>query len=162
MPKSHVPVVVCRSAGIRTRGRSTAQERSAAGGEPAYPAKRGTRLKATTDRACLVSVGPSKGRLTEEACLSCRACGRDLLPSNRWLRNQGRPKGFSRGYVSNGAASDRAFDATRLQTRRAKNKRSRTAGQRRRIASPSRVAGRIASDPLSSLSARGLARGMPL
>ena len=36
----------------------------------------GSRLKATTDRAFLVSVGPSKGRRTEEACLSCRACGR--------------------------------------------------------------------------------------
>src|SRR5215471_13005646 len=50
-PISHVPVVVCRLAGIRTRGRSTAAQQPAAGGEPANPAKRGTRLKATTDRA---------------------------------------------------------------------------------------------------------------
>src|SRR5580692_8206196 len=34
--------------------------RPAAGGKPAHPAKRGTRLEATTDRAFLVSVGPPK------------------------------------------------------------------------------------------------------
>ena len=60
LPNTHVPVVVCRSAGIWTRGQSTVLERPAAGGEPAYPAKRGTRLEATTDRAFLVSVGPPK------------------------------------------------------------------------------------------------------
>ena len=51
LPKSHVPVVVCRLAGIRTRGRSTAGIKPAAGGEPANPAIGGSRLKATTDRA---------------------------------------------------------------------------------------------------------------
>jgi hypothetical protein len=60
LPNTHVPVVVCRSAGIWTRGQSTARGRPAAGGEPANPAKRGTRLEATTDRAFLVSVGPPK------------------------------------------------------------------------------------------------------
>ena len=35
-------------------------ERPAAGGEPANPAQRGTRLEATTDRAFLVSAGPPK------------------------------------------------------------------------------------------------------
>ena len=59
-PNTHVPVVVCRSAGIWTRGQSTALGRPAAGGEPANPAKRGTRLEATTDRAFLVSAGPPK------------------------------------------------------------------------------------------------------
>ena len=59
-PNTHVPVVVCRSAGIWTRGQLTALGRPAAGGEPAYPAQRGTRLEATTDRAFLVSVGPPK------------------------------------------------------------------------------------------------------
>jgi hypothetical protein len=60
LPNTHVPVVVCRSAGIWTRGQSTAPGRPAAGGEPAHPAKRGTRLEATTDRAFLVSAGPPK------------------------------------------------------------------------------------------------------
>ena len=60
LPNTHVPVVVCRSAGIWTRGQLTAPGRPAAGGEPANPAKRGTRLEATTDRAFLVSAGPPK------------------------------------------------------------------------------------------------------
>jgi hypothetical protein len=60
LPNTHVPVVVCRSAGIWTRGQLTVLGRPAAGGEPAYPAQRGTRLEATTDRAFLVSAGPPK------------------------------------------------------------------------------------------------------
>src|SRR6201987_3247118 len=60
LPNTHVPVVVCRSAGIWTRGQLTALGRLAAGGEPTHPSKRGTRLEATTDRAFLVSVGPPK------------------------------------------------------------------------------------------------------
>src|SRR5580704_2223869 len=36
------------------------RKRPAAGGKPAHPAQRGTRLEATTDRAFLVSVGPPK------------------------------------------------------------------------------------------------------
>lgn len=60
LPNTHVPVVVCRLAGIWTRGQLTAPGRPAAGGEPANPAKRGTRLEATTDRAFLVSADPPK------------------------------------------------------------------------------------------------------
>ena len=60
LPNTHVPVVVCRSAGIWTRGQLTVLGRPAAGGEPAYPAQRGTRLEATTDRAFLVSASPPK------------------------------------------------------------------------------------------------------
>ena len=60
LPNTHVPVVVCRSAGIWTRGQLTVLGRPAAGGEPANPAQRGTRLEATTDRAFLVSAGPPK------------------------------------------------------------------------------------------------------
>jgi hypothetical protein len=60
LPNTHVPVVACRLAGIWTRGQSTALGRPAAGGEPAHPAQRGTRLEATTDRAFLVSAGPPK------------------------------------------------------------------------------------------------------
>src|SRR5271165_1285273 len=60
LPNTHVPVVACRSAGIWTRGQLTAHGRPAAGGEPANPAQRGTRLEATTDRAFLVSAGPPK------------------------------------------------------------------------------------------------------
>ena len=49
--------------------------RSAAGGETGAPrSQRGTRLKATTDRAFLVSAGfPSAGVATEEACSSLPA-----------------------------------------------------------------------------------------
>jgi len=51
-PLSHVPVVVCRSMGIRTRGRSTIGIKPAAGGETGEPRlSEGSRLKATTDRA---------------------------------------------------------------------------------------------------------------
>ncbi len=60
LPNTHVPVVACRSAGIWTRGQSTAPGRPAAGSEPANPAQRGTRLEATTDRAFLVSAGNPK------------------------------------------------------------------------------------------------------
>jgi len=48
-----------------------------------------TRLEATTERAFLVSSRPSKGRVTEEACPSCRACGRGFL-----IRYVGYSKGF--------------------------------------------------------------------
>ena len=51
------------------------QFQPAAGGEPANPAKRGTRLEATTDRA-FSSLSTLHRSATEEACLSCRACGR--------------------------------------------------------------------------------------
>ena len=50
------------------------QFQPAAGGEPANPAKRGTRLEATTDRA-FSSLSALQRLATEEACLSCRACG---------------------------------------------------------------------------------------
>ena len=50
--------------------------------EPANPAKRGTRLKATTDRA-FSSLPAFQFWRTEEASLSCRACGRELIPSKR-------------------------------------------------------------------------------
>ena len=63
-PISHVPVAACRLVGIRTRGRTAAWGRDlasstmqpAAGGETGAPrAQRGTRLKATTERAFLVT-----------------------------------------------------------------------------------------------------------
>ena len=57
----------------------------------------GSRLKATTDRAFLVSVGPSKGRRTEEACLSCRACGRVSFQTMATLTTTDRPQGPCRG-----------------------------------------------------------------
>ena len=50
-------------AGRRGPGQEASQpplKRPAAGGEPANPAQRGTRLEATTDRAFLVSAGPPK------------------------------------------------------------------------------------------------------
>src|SRR6185437_2601886 len=105
-PISHVPVVVCQSVGIRTRGRTAAKGEVAEGrsgrsdrsrlrgqhlsqGMPlkatsllatvtgsrrrtgAPRSQRGTRLKATTDRAFLVSTGlPPPARATEKACPS--------------------------------------------------------------------------------------------
>lgn len=86
-PISHVPVVACWSADLRTRGRKNAsrwgkalgrtlKNGPAAGGENRRPRpKRVTQLKATTERAFLVSAG-FQVRRTKEACPSCRACGR--------------------------------------------------------------------------------------
>ena len=92
-----MPVAACRSVGIRTRGRTAAGVQDLEGqsgsrgikGSTPRPAVGGdrltlvlhewTRLEATTERAFLVSSRPSKGRVTEEACPSCRACGRGFL-----------------------------------------------------------------------------------
>ena len=84
LPNTHVPVVVCRSAGIWTRGQSTALGRPAAGGEPAHPAQRGTRLEATTDRAFLVSVGPPKAG-AQRGLSILPGVRTGVLPSKRWL-----------------------------------------------------------------------------
>src|SRR5216684_8324891 len=56
--------------------------RSAAGGETGVPrAQRGTRLKATTERAFLVSAGfPTAGVATEEACSSLPAVRNGIFP----------------------------------------------------------------------------------
>ena len=94
-PNSHVPVAACRSVGIRTRGRTAAgvegpTPRPAVGGDRlTLVLHEWTRLEATTERAFLVSSRPSKGRVTEEACPSCRACGRGFL-----IRYVGYSKGF--------------------------------------------------------------------
>jgi len=76
LPNTHVPVVVCRSAGIWTRGQSTVLRKDR---QPEAnrrtPPNGGRDLKQRRTglfRLCR----PSKGRLTEEACLSCRVCGR--------------------------------------------------------------------------------------
>ena len=82
-PNTHVPVVVCRSAGIRTRGRLTAKRKPAAGGKPANPAHRGTRLEATTDWAFSFLPTVRVGAI-EEAGLSCRVCGLGSSLSSRW------------------------------------------------------------------------------
>ena len=84
LPNTHVPVVVCRSAGIWTRGQSTALERPAAGGKPAHPAQRGTRLEATTDRAFLVSVGPPKAG-NRRGLSFLPGVRKGYLLSKRWL-----------------------------------------------------------------------------
>ena len=86
LPKSHVPVVVCRLAGIRTRGRSLVSKKPAAGANRRTPPNGGRDLKQRRTglfRLCW----PSKGWRTEEACLSCRTCGRELIPSIRWPLN---------------------------------------------------------------------------
>ncbi|MFM2443235.1 MAG: hypothetical protein RJB09_421 [Pseudomonadota bacterium] len=78
-PISHVPVVVCRLAGIRTRGRSLVSKKPAAGANRRTPPNGGRDLKQRRTglfRLCR----PSKGRRTEEACLSCRACGAGAHP----------------------------------------------------------------------------------
>jgi hypothetical protein len=118
-PISHVPVVVCQSVGIRTRGRTAAKGRRSRGslenllwrycGRPASLSRdalmkatllfatvtgsrrrtgaprsqRGTRLKATTDRAFLVSTGsPTPARATEKACPSLPGVRAGNLPTN--------------------------------------------------------------------------------
>src|SRR5262245_65324705 len=91
-PNSHVPVAVCRSVGIRTRGRVAARGRrgrrgsllpasgSTAGGETgtARP-HRATRLKATTERAFLVLPARMPGTPKRLVHL-CRPCGTGSLP----------------------------------------------------------------------------------
>lgn len=97
-PISHVPVAACRLVGIRTRGRTAARSlrvdrrkvgnlrwrprfrpdsniKPAAGGETGEPrSPRGTQLKATTERAFLVS--PTLQRLAPKRLVHhCRACG---------------------------------------------------------------------------------------
>ncbi len=98
-PISHVPVAACWSVGIRTRGRTAArdsgslsgdgyprgkdpgdeprpEQRPAAGGETGEPrSPRGTQLKATTDRAFLVSAGFQIRRLKRLVHLARRAVG---------------------------------------------------------------------------------------
>lgn len=118
-PISHVPVVVCQSVGIRTRGRTAAKGRRSRGslenlfwrycGRPASLSRdalmkatllfatvtgsrrrtgaprsqRGTRLKATTERAFLVSTGsPTPARATEKACPSLPGVRAGNLPTN--------------------------------------------------------------------------------
>lgn len=73
-----------RLVGIRTRGRLTTLKGSTAGGEPANPAKRGTRLKATTDRA-FSSLSASKADVPKRLVyLAGRAEG-NSFHSNRRL-----------------------------------------------------------------------------
>ena len=98
-PISHVPVAACWSVGIRTRGRTAArdmgpllgdgyprgkdpglkpspEQRPAAGGETGEPrSPRGTQLKATTERAFLVSAGFQIRRLKRLVHLARRAVG---------------------------------------------------------------------------------------
>lgn len=124
-PISHVPVVVCQSVGIRTRGRTAAKGRRSRGSldnpskrsfsskryceRPASLSRdalmkatllfatvtgsrrrtgaprsqRGTRLKATTERAFLVSTGiPTPARATEKACPSLPGVRAGNLPTN--------------------------------------------------------------------------------
>jgi hypothetical protein len=104
LPNTHVPVVVCRSAGIWTRGQLTVLGRPAAGGEPAYPAQRGTRLEATTDRAFLVSAGPPK--VGDQRGLSILPGVRTgFSSSKRWLVNaEADPAPACHGH---GSAADR-------------------------------------------------------
>ena len=138
LPKSHVPVVACRWAGIRTRGRLTARKKPAAGGEPANPAKRGTRLKATTDRA-FSSLPEFQDWRTEEACLSCRACGGDFIPSKRRPLNAAGESPVARRV--HGAAPDRhrasSFRRTLAITVGGVTEPSASPSRARSVASPS-------------------------
>ena len=125
LPNTHVPVVACRSAGIWTRGQLTVHGRPAAGGEPANPAQRGTRLEATTDRAFLVSVGPPKPTI-KEACLSCRACGREFSVQTMALA-AGAPHASSREH---GTAQQLIASATARALSRRGSEAVASAGQR--------------------------------
>ena len=137
LPNTHVPVVVCRSAGIWTRGQLTVLGRPAAGGEPANPAKRGTRLEATTDRAFLVSAGPPKVGAQRGLSILPGVRTGDFLVQTMAL--------IARGYVpearlGHGVAADRSSGPSMafLKARRRIRAAVASAGQRLRVASPTR------------------------
>lgn len=97
-PISHVPVVVCRSAGIRTRGRSTVGIKPAAGGETGEPRlSEGSRLKATTDRAfsSLSTLQRSAYRRGLSFLPGVRK-GKNPLPSDGYSNRIRCPSGHSR------------------------------------------------------------------
>jgi hypothetical protein len=73
-----VPVVACRLAGIRTRGRSTARKTRQPEANRRTPPNGGRDLKQR--RTGLFRLCQNPNWRTEEACLSCRACGRDPIP----------------------------------------------------------------------------------
>ena len=109
-PISHVPVAACWSVGIRTRGRTAArdmgslsgdgyprgknpglkpspEQRPAAGGETGEPrSPRGTQLKATTERAFLVSAGFQIRRLKRLVHLARRAVGNSPIQTKAAFR----------------------------------------------------------------------------
>ncbi len=116
-PYSHVPVVACWSVDLRTRGRKNASRRGsgallqppmngpAAGGEPAAPPEAGDAAQ-SNDGAGFFGLCRVPSPATEEACPSCRACGRGspfqtMAPRSLWLRVM-RVRGFP---TTNGAAS---------------------------------------------------------
>lgn len=116
-PYSHVPVVACWSVDLRTRGRKNASRRGsramaqpsmngpAAGGEPAAPPEAGDAAQ-SNDGAGFFGLCRVPSPATEEACPSCRACGRGspfqtMAPRSLWLRIL-RVRGFP---TTNGAAS---------------------------------------------------------
>src|SRR6202043_2542847 len=83
-PISHVPVVVCRLAGIRTRGRLTARKTRQPEANRRTPPNGGRDLKQR--RTGLFWSLPTLQRSApKEACLSCRACRQDISSSKRWL-----------------------------------------------------------------------------
>jgi hypothetical protein len=101
-PISHVPVVACWSVDLRTRGRKNASRRGsratapppmngpAAGGEPAAPPEAGDAAQ-SNDGAGFFGLCRVPSPATEEACPSCRACGRGfpfqtMAPRSLWLR----------------------------------------------------------------------------
>jgi hypothetical protein len=126
-PISHVPVVACRLAGIRTRGRSTARKTRQPEANRRTPPNGGRDLKQR--RTGLFRLCQNPNWRTEEACLSCRACGRDSIPPKRRPLKISRadlPSGID---VSNGAAPDRRSRSWLPQQR---GRRSPMAGQLKR------------------------------
>ena len=132
--------------GRRGSGQEASQpplKRPAAGDEPAYPAQRGTRLEATTDRAFLVSVGLSKGRLNPKRLVYLAG------------RAEGTPPFQTMAPRGHGAAPDLAAGPLAAG--------SRLAGQRERSrASPSRAGRQRIASSLSFASHATPSRwGMP-
>jgi len=143
--------------GIRTRGRLTVGIKPAAGGEPANPALNGgSRLKATTDRAFLVSVGPPKANLPKRLVFLAGRAERDLpLPIDGCSdRNTCVDARVFRRLTAYGASPDRS---------RASAARSWIAGASTFVASPPRAnEGRRASAEATGSwrgSTRALRRG---
>src|SRR5580692_949122 len=104
-PISHVPVVVCRLAGIRTRGRLTAGKDRQPEANRRTPPNGGRDLKQRRT-GLFWSLLALQRSAPKEACLSCRACGRDISSSKRWLRSLEAAQ--PRARLGHGVAADRS------------------------------------------------------
>ncbi len=109
------------------------QFQPAAGGEPANPVSNGGRDLKQRRTGLFRLCRPSKGRRTEEACLSCRACGWDFPVQSMAFHDTA----SAAACRANGAASDRHVAGPRFRAGR-RSGRSRLAMSSRRSRVPLR------------------------